>query len=264
VIADDQTSVRDGLVALLGTLPDMEVVGAAADGAQVLEIVAREQPDAVLMDLRMPGVDGVEATERLARSHPDVAVVVLTTFADDETVLAALAAGASGYLTKDAGRADMARALHAAVAGQVTLASPVQRTLLSAALSGRPGAAGWTGGPGWTGGVGSAGGPGWTGGVGSAGGPGWTGDAGRDRTAATGRPWPDGLTDREGEILLLIAAGLTNRAITGRLFIGNATVKTHINRIFAKIGVTDRQGAIDYAVSRRLLTPGSPGAGPMT
>jgi DNA-binding NarL/FixJ family response regulator len=217
VIADDQTSVRDGLVALLGTLPDVEVVGAAADGAQALEMVARERPDAVLMDLRMPGVDGVEATERLARSYPDVAVVVLTTFADDESVLAALAAGAGGYLTKDAGRADMARALHAAVAGQVTLAQPVQHALLSAALENRrPGAAG-------------------------------------------AAPRPDGLTEREGEILGLIGAGFSNREITARLFIGNATVKTHINRIFAKIGVTDRQGAIAYAVSRRLSTRGSPG-----
>jgi DNA-binding NarL/FixJ family response regulator len=217
VIADDQTSVRDGLVALLSTLPDLEVVGSAGDGAAVLELVERQRPDAVLMDLRMPGVDGVEATERLARSHPDVAVVVLTTFADDDSVLSALRAGAAGYLTKDAGRADMARALHAAVAGQVTMAGPVQRTLLSAAL--------------------------------------------RSRAA---EPWPDGLTDREGQILVLIANGLSNREITERLFIGTATVKTHINRIFAKIGVGDRRGAIAYAVSRRLSTRGSPGAGPAT
>jgi DNA-binding NarL/FixJ family response regulator len=209
VIADDQTSVRDGLVALLSTLPDLEVVGAAADGAAALALIDRERPDAVLMDLRMPGVDGVEATERLPRSHPEVAVVVLTTFADDESVLAALRAGAVGYLTKDAGRADMARALHAAAAGQVTLAAPVQRTLLSAAL--------------------------------------------RERAP---EPWPDGLTDREGEILVLIANGLSNREITERLFIGTATVKTHINRIFAKIGVRDRRGAIAYAVSRRLSTRG--------
>jgi DNA-binding NarL/FixJ family response regulator len=217
VIADDQTSVRDGLVALLSTLPDLEVVGSAGDGAAVLELVERQRPDAVLMDLRMPGVDGVAATERLARSHPDVAVVVLTTFADDDSVLSALRAGAAGYLTKDAGRADMARALHAAVAGQVTMAGPVQRTLLSAAL--------------------------------------------RSRAA---EPWPDGLTDREGQILVLIANGLSNREITERLFIGTATVKTHINRIFAKIGVGDRRGAIAYAVSRRLSTRGSPAAGPAT
>jgi DNA-binding NarL/FixJ family response regulator len=215
VVADDQTSVRDGLVALLSTLPDLEVVGAAADGAAALDLVERERPDAVLMDLRMPGVDGVRATEQITREHPGVAVVVLTTYADHETVLAAMGAGAAGYLTKDAGRADMARALHAAVAGQVTLAGPVRATLLSAALRGR-----------------------------------------------AAEPWPDGLTDREGEILVLIANGLSNQEITARLFIGTATVKTHINRIFAKIGVRDRRGAIEYAVSRRLSTRGSPGAGP--
>ena len=207
VIADDQTSVRDGLVALLSTLADIEVVGAAGDGEAALEIIERESPDAVLMDLRMPGMDGIEATARLSRSHPDTAVVVLTTFADDDSIIAALQAGARGYLTKNATRADMSRALHAAVAKQITLDPQVQRTLLDAALRGR---------------------------------------LADTAPAVPSAPWPDGLTDREGEILGLIAAGLTNREIAGQLFIGNATVKTHINRIFAKIGVTDRDGAIAY------------------
>jgi DNA-binding NarL/FixJ family response regulator len=211
VVADDQASVRDGLAALLRTLPDFEVVGTAGDGQAALEVIEREAPDAVLMDLRMPGMDGIEATGRLSATHPDVAVVVLTTFADDDSVLAALQAGARSYLTKNASRADIARAVHAAVANQVTLDPGVQRTLLSAALRGQ-----------------QAGSP--------PGGP--------------QGPWPDGLTGREGEILALIAAGLSNREIAGRLFIGNATVKTHINRIFAKIGVTDRRDAIAYA--RRL------------
>ncbi|HEV7711709.1 MAG TPA: response regulator transcription factor [Asanoa sp.] len=202
VIADDQTSVRDGLVALLSTLPDFEVVGAAGNGDEVLALADRVAPDAVLMDLRMPDVDGVEATRRLAQTHPDVAVVVLTTYADDESVLAALQAGARAYLTKDATRADMARALHAAVANQVTLAPDVQRTLLSAALRGHQ---------------------------------------------VPGRSWPDGLTERESEVLSLIASGLTNREIASGLFIGDATVKTHINRIFAKIGARTRQDAIAYA-----------------
>jgi len=202
VVADDQTSVRDGLVALLSTLGDIEVVGAAADGAEAVELVGRVAPDAVLMDLRMPEVDGVEATRRLTETHPEVAVVVLTTFVDDESVLAALQAGAKAYLTKNATRADLARALHAAVADQVTLAGGVQRTLLDAALRGRPPAA---------------------------------------------DVWPDGLTEREGEILSLIAERLTNREIAARLFISNATVKTHINRLFAKIGAHSRQDAIAYA-----------------
>jgi DNA-binding NarL/FixJ family response regulator len=206
VIADDQTSVRDGLVALLSTLPDFEVVGAAANGNEVMDLVKQVAPHAVLMDLRMPDVDGVEATRRLSQTHPDVAVVVLTTYADDESVLAALQAGARAYLTKDATRADMARALHAAVANQVTLAPGVQRTLLSAALRGHP--------------------------------------TPEDPLPDT---WPDGLTGREGEILALIASGLTNHEIATRLFIGNATVKTHINRIFAKIGARGRPDAIAYA-----------------
>jgi DNA-binding NarL/FixJ family response regulator len=216
VIADDQTSVRDGLVALLSTLPDFEVVGAAANGDDVVGLVDRVAPDAVLMDLRMPDVDGIEATRRLSQTHPDVSVVVLTTFADDESVLAALQAGARAYLTKDATRADMARALRAAVANQVTLAPGVQRTLLSAALRGH-------------------------------------------RVPPADPPpdtWPDALTEREGEILSLIASGLTNREIASRLFIGNATVKTHINRIFAKIGATGRRDAIAYAQRvRRVAQP---------
>ncbi len=214
VIADDQTSVRDGLVALLSTLPDFRVVGAAANGDEVMDLVDRVAPDAVLMDLRMPDVDGIEATRRLSQAHPGVAVVVLTTYADDESVLAALEAGARAYLTKDASRADMARALHAAVANQVTLAPDVQRTLLSAALRGH-------------------------------------------QAPSADRPpdsWPDGLTEREGEILSLIASGLTNREIATRLFIGNATVKTHINRIFAKIGARSRQDAIAYARRVRRST----------
>lgn len=212
VVVDDQTSVRDGLVALLGTLPDITVVGTAGDGAVALEVIAREAPDAVLMDLRMPGVDGVQATEQLSRTHPDVAVVVLTTFADEESVFAALQAGARGYLTKNAGRADIARALHAAVNDQITLDRDVQRTVLTAALRGY--------------------------------------QADNPVSPFVG-PWPDGLTEREGEILALIAAGHSNRDIATRLVIGNATVKTHINRIFAKISVSDRRDAIAYA--RRVL-----------
>ena len=211
VVADDQTSVRDGLVALLSTLPGFEVVGAAGDGSAAVEIVDRENPDAVLMDLRMPGLDGIAATRQLARTHPEVAVVVLTTFADDESILAALQAGARGYLTKNAGRADLARALQAAVAGQVTLDFDVHHSLLAAAVREPP--------------------------------------ARPDPHQA----WPDGLTEREGEILGLIGSGLNNREIAGRLFIGNATVKTHINRIFTKIGATNRRYAIAYA---RRIPPG--------
>lgn len=215
VVVDDQTSVRDGLVALLSTVPELEVVGSAGDGASALELIEVEAPDAVLMDLRMPGLGGVHATERLARDHPDIAVVVLTTYADDESVLAALGAGARGYLTKNATRADMVRALQAAAADQVTLDREVQRSLVSAAARAQQ-TGGFLGTP-----------------------PGG---------------WPDGLTKREGEILALIGSGLSNRDIANRLFIGNATVKTHVNRIFAKIGVTDRGSAVAYL--RRLREAG--------
>ena len=111
VVADDQASVRDGLVALLSTLPDFVVVGAVGDGAAAVDAVEREAPDAVLMDLRMPVLDGIQATAQLTNSHPDVAVVVLTTFADDESVISALQAGARAYLTKNTGRSDLALVL---------------------------------------------------------------------------------------------------------------------------------------------------------
>ena len=109
VIADDQASVREGLVLLLGGLPGIEVVGAAADGEQALELVAEHQPDAILLDLHMPVLDGIGATRRLTAEHPDVAIVVLTTYADDGSVLDALRAGARSYLTKDADRTDIAQ-----------------------------------------------------------------------------------------------------------------------------------------------------------
>ena len=212
MVADDQASVRDGLVALLSTLEDFEVVGACGDGASALAMVEGLAPDAVLMDLRMPGMDGVDATERLARSHPDLAVVVLTTFADDESVIAALQAGARGFLTKNATRADIAGAIRAAVADKVTLDRDVHRHLLSAAVRGQ--------------------------------------QTGRSQGLVLD-PWPDGLTDREGQILMLIGSGNSNGEIASQLFIGSATVKTHVNRIFAKLGVRNRDSAIAYV--RQLM-----------
>ena len=200
IIADDQASVREGLVLLLDALPDIEVVGAAPDGEQALTLVAAHDPDAILLDLHMPVLDGIGATRRLAAEHPEVAVVVLTTYADDTTVLDALRAGARSYLTKDADRTDIARALHAAARGLSVLGPQVQATLLAATMP--PGPA---------------------------------------------TPPPDGLTQREAEILALVAGGLTNTEIAARLFLSNHTVKTHISRIFAKTGSRDRAAAIGYA-----------------
>jgi DNA-binding NarL/FixJ family response regulator len=132
VIADDQASVREGLVLLLDGLPGIEVVGAAADGEQALRLVAEHKPDAILLDLHMPVLDGIGATRRLAAEHPDVAVVVLTTYADDSSVLEALHAGARSYLTKDADHADIAQALRAAAGGLTVFDPRVHATLLAA------------------------------------------------------------------------------------------------------------------------------------
>ncbi len=214
VIADDQASVREGLVLLLGGLPGIEVVGAAADGQQALDLVAARRPDAILLDLHMPVLDGLGATRRLAAEHPGVAIVVLTTYADDSSVLEALHAGARSYLTKDADRADIARALHAAAGGLTVLDPRVHDLLLQAATAPqKPGAA--------------------------------------EEPGAAG-PLPDGLTQREAEILSLIARGLTNPEIAAQLFLSSHTIKTHINRIFAKTGSRDRAAAIGYAHRHHL------------
>jgi DNA-binding NarL/FixJ family response regulator len=216
VIADDQASVREGLVLLLGGLPGIDVVGAAADGEQALELVAEHEPDAILLDLHMPVLDGIGATRRLAAEHPRVAIVVLTTYVDDTSVLEALRAGARSYLTKDADRTDIAQALRAAVGGLTVFDPRVHATLLAATS-------------------------------GAAVAPGATSATSRPAPATRPPDPPDGLTQREVEILSLIAEGLTNGEIAERLFLSNHTIKTHINRIFAKTGSRDRVAAIAYA-----------------
>jgi DNA-binding NarL/FixJ family response regulator len=223
VVADDQASVREGLVMLLDSLPDIEVVASAEDGAQALARVAAHKPDAILLDLHMPVLDGIETTRRLAAEHPGVAVVVLTTYLDDTSVFEALRAGARSYLTKDADRADIARTLHAAASGLTVFDSRVHATLLAAAPP--PGARE----------AGAA--------SGAAAGAESQADEPDDRPKAL----PEGLTQREAEILTLIAHGLTNPEIAARLFLSNHTVKTHINRIFAKTNSRDRPAAIRYA-----------------
>jgi len=216
VIADDQASVREGLVLLLGGLPGIDVVGAAGDGEQALELVAEHGPDAILLDLHMPVLDGIGATRRLVAEHPGVAIVVLTTYVDDSSVLTALQAGARSYLTKDADRTDIARALQAAAEGLTVFDPRVRATLLAAAASNAPG-------------------------------PSSAASSAESASAARAAEPPDGLTHREVEILSLIAQGLTNPEIAERLFLSNHTVKTHINRIFAKTGSRDRVAAIAYA-----------------
>jgi DNA-binding NarL/FixJ family response regulator len=204
VVADDQRSVLDGLSLMLGLLPDITVAAVAADGAELLAAVGQHRPEVVLVDLHMPVMDGIEATRRLTAEHPGTAVVVLTTYADDTSVLEALRAGARGYLTKNAGRADIARAIHAAASGQSILDAAVQATVLEAAASSVP-------------------------------------------RPAPALELPDGLTSREGDILVLIAQGLSNSEIAAALFLSANTVKTHINRVFAKTGSKSRAQAIRYA-----------------
>jgi DNA-binding NarL/FixJ family response regulator len=219
VIADDQASVREGLVLLLGGLPTIDVVGAAADGEQALALVAEHKPDAILLDLHMPVLDGIGTTRRLAAEHPAVAVVILTTYADDESVLDALRAGARSYLTKDADRTDIASALQAAAGGLSVLDPRVQAALVAAATS--PALAPSN--------------------------PAASSLAASGLASSGPAAPPDGLTQREAEILALIAQGLTNPEIAERLFLSNHTVKTHISRIFAKTASRDRVAAIGYA-----------------
>ncbi|MFD6292392.1 response regulator [Streptomyces sp. NPDC060205] len=207
IVADDQAAVREPLAAVLGMSEGIEVVAAAADGTEVLAAVAAAPVDVVLMDLRMPVMDGIEATRRLSEEHPQVAVVVLTTFADDESILAALGAGARGYLTKNAGRQDIVRAIRAAAAGQSVLDREVQDRLLATA---------------------------------------------RARPAAPDQALPPDLTPREREVFTLIGQGLPNRAIAEKLFISEATVKTHINNLFAKAGIRDRPDAVRRAIAAGL------------
>ncbi|MEU1290044.1 response regulator transcription factor [Kitasatospora sp. NPDC005856] len=212
LVADDQTVVREGIVMLLGLLPGIEVVGAAGDGEEAVALVERHHPDVVLMDLRMPRCDGVEATRRIRAAHPETEVVVLTTYADDDSLFPALQAGARGYLTKDAGAEEIARAIADVRSGAAGLSPQVQLRLLER-LSGQHGGSGAT----------------------------------AERPAGRPGELPDGLTAREAEVLALIAEGLSNAEIAQRLFVSQATVKTHINNLFAKTAVRDRAQAVAYA-----------------
>ncbi|MEU1805333.1 response regulator transcription factor [Streptomyces sp. NPDC019937] len=214
VVADDQTVVREGIVMLLGLLPGIEVVGSAGDGEEALRLVAELSPDVVLMDLRMPRCDGVEATRRVCEEYPGTQVVVLTTYADDDSLFPALRAGARGYLTKDAGADEIVRAVEGVMSGDAGLSPQVQRRLLER-LAEPPEPAG----------------------------------------ADPAGPLPDGLTPREAEVLALVAEGLSNPEIARRLRIAPATVKTHINNLFAKTAVRDRAQAVRYAYHHGIAAP---------
>ena len=218
LIADDQRVVREGLALLLRLLPGVEVVGSASDGEEALALATQLSPDVVLMDLRMPRCDGVEATRRLLQVQPRCRVVVLTTYADDRSVVEALRAGARGFLTKDAGADEIRRAIEAVVEGKAAIDPAVQHHLV-AAVSGSAAA---------------------------------EPPPPSDNAAPA---LPDGLTQREAEVLALIAGGLSNAEIAARLVVSEATVKTHINHLFMKAGVRDRAQAVAYAYRTRLASP---------
>ena len=207
VIADDQRVVREGLAMLIGLFDDIEVVATAVDGLDALEQALLHRPDVVVMDLRMPRLDGVQATARIRSELPQTQVLVLTTYADDDALFPALRAGARGYLTKNASAEEIKQALTALARGQTHLAPEVQHRLVAATLDAQ--------------------------------------QAPKPEVSTAGLP--DGLSPREAEVLALIAAGLSNTDIARRLVLSNATVKTHVNHIFAKIGARDRAQAVHYA-----------------
>jgi DNA-binding NarL/FixJ family response regulator len=216
VLADDQRLVRESLGTLLGLLDGIELVASAADGEEAVTLADLHKPEVVLMDLRMPRLDGIEATRRLRESQPEVSVIALTTYADDESVLGALRAGARGYLTKDAGSDDIRKAILTVASGEAALDPAVQHHVVSALASET---------------------------------------VVPDCDAPVDRELPDELTPREAEVLTLIAEGLTNAEIAERLVVNQTTVKSHINHLFAKAGLRDRAQAVNYAYRTGIATP---------
>ncbi|MGA9876786.1 MAG: response regulator transcription factor [Solirubrobacteraceae bacterium] len=217
LLADDQRLVRESLSTLLGLLDGIELLATAADGEEALALADEYRPEVVLMDLRMPRLDGIEATRQLRDRHPDVRVIALTTYADDESVLGALRAGARGYLTKDASGEDIRTAILTVAAGDAALDPTVQRHVVTALASQLA--------------------------------------ADEDPGTATAPTLPDGLTSREAEVLALIAEGLSNTEIAERLVVSPTTVKSHINHLFAKADLRDRAQAVNYAYRTGIATP---------
>lgn len=219
VVADDQALVRAGFRMILDAQPDIEVVGEAEDGTQAITAAREHDPDVVLMDIRMPGVDGLEATQRLAQAnHERPHVLMLTTFDTDEYVYRALRAGASGFLLKTAPPARLVDAVRVIAAGEALLAPALTRRLIESLVRRPP--------------------------------PG----------SATPRELGT-LTEREIQVLRLIARGMSNTEIAQSLIVSEATVKSHLNRLLAKLQIRDRVQAVVLAYETGLVTPGdSPAA----
>jgi DNA-binding NarL/FixJ family response regulator len=218
LLADDQALVRAGFRALLNAEPDIQVVAEAADGLEAVKQAQQTHPDVVLMDIRMPGVDGLEATRRIA-ADPSLAatkVVILTTFELDEYVFEALRTGASGFLVKDTEPVELLRGVRAVAAGDALLSPSVTRRVIGEFAG---------------------------------------------KAAAQSRPVAaparlDQLTEREREVLVLVAEGLSNDEIAARLVISPATAKTHVSRTMIKLGARDRAQLVVYAYEAGLIRPG--------
>ncbi|HET6531055.1 MAG TPA: response regulator transcription factor [Actinoplanes sp.] len=217
LLADDQALVRAGFRALLNAEPDIEVVAEAADGLAAVRLAQQTEPDVVLMDIRMPGVDGLEATRRIA-ADPALAgtrVVILTTFELDEYVFEALRTGASGFLVKDTEPVELLRGVRAVAAGDALLSPSVTRRVIGEFAT--PGA--------------------------------------RGRQVAPPQELEQ-LTEREREVMVLVAEGLSNDEIAARLVISPATAKTHVSRAMVKLGARDRAQLVVYAYEAGLIRPG--------
>ncbi|SNS67678.1 response regulator [Actinomadura mexicana] len=212
LVADDQALLRGSFRVLIDTAPGLRTVGEAGTGAEAVELAARERPDVVLMDVRMPGMDGIEATRRICADIPGVRVLILTTFDLDTYVYTALRAGASGFLLKDTPPADLLSAIRVVASGESLLAPSVTRRLIAEFVR-RPGPA---------------------------------------QPPPTGL---DALTDREREVLALIARGLSNTELAEHLHLSPATVKTHIGHLLAKLHARDRAQLVITAYETGLVRP---------
>jgi DNA-binding NarL/FixJ family response regulator len=220
LLVDDQPMLRLGFRLVLDTQDDMHVVGEAADGAAALDLIRNKPPDVVLMDVRMPGMDGIEATRRIVGSASTTRVLILTTFDLDEYAYAGLRAGASGFLLKDVPPADLLSAIRAVASGDAVVAPAVTRRLLDAFLPYLP-------------------------------------ESGDTVPGTTAPSEVSDLTTREREILIEVAAGLSNAEIAARLVLAEATVKTHVGRMLNKLHLRDRVQAVVYAYEHGLVRPQS-------
>ncbi|MFF7649040.1 response regulator [Streptomyces sp. NPDC007983] len=220
LIVDDQMMVREGFSVLLGAQPDIEVVGEAVDGREAIAQVTALRPDVVLMDIRMPVLNGLEATREIVAADADAKVLVLTTFDLDEYVYQALRAGASGFLLKDASARQLGEAVRVVAAGEALLAPTVTKRLITTFSQG----------------------------------------GGLDALPGGPRPGPQErlkeLTERENEVLVLVAQGRSNAEIAEQLVVAESTVKTHVSRILVKLGLRDRTQAAVFAYEARIVTPG--------